>query len=301
MKKEKNNQNSQTDIEVSTYINLLKTLSALNKRGTAMVFFAFVLISVLKFVFRIHIADAVLIIIFFFFLIISIYTYILNYLLNKKEVPLHKIESLCFSYFMINIFLYSAIIHYIGGIEWIGVFIYFFMIVEANILLSKKKGFFITTLATLCYLALGFLEYRGIIQHHYFFISGSDIYKNFNYLLVTVGVVAFFGFHYVGFLVGLFGSMYKKTSNDLNEERKKLIRTYSELEEARDTLEVKVRARTRELEELTKNLEKQVAQRTNELQEKLKELERFQKFAIGREIKMVDLKEKIKKLQKKKE
>lgn len=78
-----------------------------------------------------------------------------------------------------------------------------------------------------------------------------------------------------------------------------LKKTTEALEEARATLEVKVLARTIELEELTKNLEEQVKQRTQELREKVKELEKFQKFAVGREMKMVELKKEIKTLQNK--
>jgi len=51
-------------------------------------------------------------------------------------------------------------------------------------------------------------------------------------------------------------------------------------------------------EDLRKNLEQKVEERTKELQEKLAEMERFQRLAVGRELKMVILKEEIKKLEK---
>jgi len=69
-----------------------------------------------------------------------------------------------------------------------------------------------------------------------------------------------------------------------------------ELEEAKTVLEIKVRARTKELKELAEGLEEEVKRRTKELQEKVAELERFQKLAVGRELKMVKLKEEIKRL-----
>jgi len=40
-------------------------------------------------------------------------------------------------------------------------------------------------------------------------------------------------------------------------------------------------------------LEGQIQKRTKELQEKVRELEKFQKMAVGRELKMVELKEEI--------
>ena len=51
------------------------------------------------------------------------------------------------------------------------------------------------------------------------------------------------------------------------------------------------------LEDYSKNLEKQVAERTVELEAKMSELERFNKLAVGRELKMVELKKRISELE----
>lgn len=52
-----------------------------------------------------------------------------------------------------------------------------------------------------------------------------------------------------------------------------------------------------ELKKLQMNLEDQVIEKTQELQEKLKDLEKFAKLVVGRELKMVELKNKIKELE----
>jgi len=77
---------------------------------------------------------------------------------------------------------------------------------------------------------------------------------------------------------------------------KDLRESYSALEEAKTVLEIKVKARTRELRELAEGLEEEVKRRTAEVQERMKELERFHKLAVDRELKMIELKEEIKKL-----
>jgi len=74
-----------------------------------------------------------------------------------------------------------------------------------------------------------------------------------------------------------------------------------DLDDAKTTLEIKVKARTRELEGLTKGLDEQVKQRTKEIQGKINELEVFQRLAIGRELKMVELKKEIGELRKENE
>jgi methyl-accepting chemotaxis protein len=51
------------------------------------------------------------------------------------------------------------------------------------------------------------------------------------------------------------------------------------------------------LEQYSKDLERQVAERTKDLQTKMDELERFNKLAVGRELRMIELKKRIKELE----
>ena len=81
-----------------------------------------------------------------------------------------------------------------------------------------------------------------------------------------------------------------------NEMIKDLKESHAALEESKSVLEIKVAARTRELKELTEKQEEIIKERTREIQERMAELERFQKVAVGRELKMIELKKEIKKL-----
>jgi methyl-accepting chemotaxis protein len=55
------------------------------------------------------------------------------------------------------------------------------------------------------------------------------------------------------------------------------------------------------LEQYSKDLEKQVTERTKELKSKMDELERFNRLAVGRELRMIELKKRIKELEGKSE
>jgi len=94
----------------------------------------------------------------------------------------------------------------------------------------------------------------------------------------------------------------RKLINELREAKtgleEKVKERTKELEEAKTILEIKIGARTRELQKLNKSLERQVQEKTRELQERINELERFHRLAVGRELKMVELKKEIERLKK---
>lgn len=69
-----------------------------------------------------------------------------------------------------------------------------------------------------------------------------------------------------------------------------------ELEEARASLEIKVKARTKELQELTERQEETIEKRTKEIKERMEELERFHRLAVGRELKMIEMKKELQRL-----
>ena len=102
----------------------------------------------------------------------------------------------------------------------------------------------------------------------------------------------------IGDLARGVNEMSEKLKESYKGLEEKIAEKTKELEEAKSILEIKVEARTKELKELTERQEEIIKERTKDLQEKMKELERFNRLAVGRELKMIGLKEEIRELKK---
>jgi len=88
-----------------------------------------------------------------------------------------------------------------------------------------------------------------------------------------------------------------KLASSFNQMMRRLRLKTEELEESRAVLEIKVEERTRELADLNDHLERKVEKRTKDLQQKVDELNKWHKLTVGRELRMVELKKKIKKFE----
>jgi len=273
----------------------LRILIFVNRRAVIAMIVAIPLLFISIQVFGIKIPYGLLIALSILALTIFVYLS----LLSKKMHKTKEVENICLAYLLSNVILYTFIIHYMGGVEGIGIILYFFLVIEASIVLPIKKSISVILAAIISFGTLGFLEYYKVIPHHEFFLTGPEAYDSFSYLLFVVVFGAIFAFNYSGLIARRFSNVYRAVNDALNKERIELVKAQSQLKEARDTLEVKVGARTKELEEFNRNLEGEVGERTKELQEKIKELEKFQKFTVDRELKMTELKEQIRGLEKK--
>lgn len=273
----------------------LKILIFVNKRAIIALFIAIPLLFIAIQIFEIKIPYGLLIALLILALTILVYLS----LLSKKSHKTKEVENICLAYLVSNVILYTSIIHYMGGVEGIGIILYSFLIVEASIILPVKKSILVILTAIILFSALGFLEYYEVIPHYEFFLTGPESYNNFSYLLFVIVFGAIFAFNYSGLIARRFSNVYRELSDALNKERMESVKAQLQLKESRDTLEVRVKARTKELEEFSRNLEGEVEQRTKELQEKVKELEKFQKFTVDRELRMTELKEQIRELERK--
>ena len=215
-------------------------------------------------------------------------------LLVKKQTSAAGISNLYLGYdILVELTFITLIVYLAGGVEWIGVIFLLFPVVYASIVLPRKKALLVCALTGTYYTLLAVLSYFNIIPFYSYWNLGVNLYQNPNYVITNI-LLATATFYSIGIAANLFTDLFKKRTLELGKIR-------GELEEERATLEVKVKARTKELENLTKELEGKVQQRTKKLEEKMGELEKFNKLAIGRELKMIELKEEVEKLKKERE
>ena len=263
----------------------LKSAQA-NIRLVLAIFVIFILITAcIKFIFKVPLPPFIFIL-FFIWLLIYLFHY---YYVTQRRKNGTNLRTLYFVRSMIDIFLITVAIHFLAGVEWIGVIFYFAVLSWASATLPKNKVFILSFMAVFFYSALALLEYFGFLSHRTSFGPSVGLYQNLVYILAQVLVLV---------VIFLFVSQnYGTLANRLRKEQGELIKAHTKIEEAKDILEIRVKARTRELELLAGEQERIIKRRTKDLRERVKELERFHRLTVDRELKMIELKKEIKKLE----
>lgn len=236
-----------------------------------------------------------------YYLIVFIFAVLTIYLLIKKYFSLSSEDKLQINYFILGliIFCFVNIIFNIilpiirGNSQYyqFGDYSAIFIIIFTAIAITKKKLFGARILLT----SLLVVIVSVLLLFDIFFS-----YKLGLFYTIFKGLIFIF---FVVFGQQLVKSVeveinQKEELSKLNENLEKKIKERTrELQDERDSLEIKVIARTRELAYLNKNLEAKVEERTKELNERLVELEKFHKLTVGREMTMIELKKKVKRLE----
>lgn len=289
MQREPKNQQN-TLIESAIY----KQALSIRRERTGVAILALIFILILNKIFPFRVPAQISFSIFALVLSFTLFLYI-----ARRARSLTILEHLYVIFSLFEIIILTFIIHYLGGVEWIGIIIYMFLVVEANIVLPPPKGLAVTLAAAASYIGLVFLEYWGVFPHREFFLIKPGLYKDIFYIMFTVLTGTLMVFFFISKTSGNFSGMFKKQAQVLERAR-------GELEEAKKILEIRVQAKTFELRELAKNLEFQIKERTRELEKerrelatRIAELERFHKVAVGRELKMRELKKELERVKQK--
>jgi len=217
--------------------------------------------------------------------------YISHWFSVKHQKNNKQLHNFHFKNNFIDLVFLTVIIHYLGSVEWIGAIFYLCILSWASSVLTKGKVLILCVACVFFYTELATLEYFGVIPHREVFSVSQGAYQDPAFILIQIAalIIAFF------FIIENYGTL----SDNLKQNQQKLVAAQGEIEESKNVLEIKIQARTKELQELTKRQEEIIKERTGEIQEKLEEMERFHGLAVGRELKMIELKKEIKKLEEK--
>jgi len=264
----------------------LKIKFDLGSTRTMLIVFCIIALSV-KFVFGVAIPMPVIFLMFIWFLLYFVY----ERLVGKAKTG-KAIYDLYFKYNIIDILFLTIIIHYLGSATWLGAVFYILVLVTAGVIIPKKRAIILGFTALTAYSCLVLFEYFGIVPNRPLFLLEPNIFQLQSYIAAQILVLAAV-FYFITETAGTFSEMLRAKTRELEKEKQRVANAYEVAEQAREVLEIKVEARTKELKRLVETREDTIQERTKELEQKIKELQRFQKVVVGRELKMVELKKKL--------
>lgn len=124
----------------------------------------------------------------------------------------------------------TALIHFSGGLESPAIFYFFFHIIIASILLSRRATFLYAAMAALLVSAVGLLEYTGNLPHYFVLMSASaGLYRQ---PLFVMGIVFFFvsTMFVAAYLASTLNTRLRKREAEVLALSKDLLRAYTRLE-----------------------------------------------------------------------
>jgi len=160
-------------------------------------------------------------------------TFPFKYLVERQTNPtgLHWAHA---GFFIAEIVLITALIHLMGGSEWIGVIFYVFTVIYANFFLPELQGYLITGLVVLLYSSLVILEYFGVIPHRSLFPPYEAPYRNLAYNLTTILAGAAGVYGALSYTVRAFTEIYARKNRALRARERELSKLSQRILSAQD-------------------------------------------------------------------
>lgn len=227
-------------------------------------------------------------------MLITTFIYLFIFSRIKNPSPSLIINSY-FAYMLLDLINLSIIIYFLGGVLWIGFIFYAFYAYINFLLLPRKYCFFLIGYCSFLYTLVIVGQYFNIYSYELIFNPEERAPQNLPFLITSgMAAIAFILF------IGYYGDVFYKF---LREKIEELQKTKGLLEEEKASLEIRVGAKTKELWIERESLQEKVKERTRELEaerkelaKKIAELEKFHRVAVGRELKMRELKREIEKM-----
>ncbi len=116
----------------------------------------------------------------------------------RRCASIDDVHSLALGYLIFELLVLTVCVHFLGGVEWIGVLFYGLIVGDASLVLPTRRIYLVVTLAVLLFGGLAFSEYGGFIHHRAFFLPGLTLHQDLTWVTLTVvaaaGVLAYTGY-----------------------------------------------------------------------------------------------------------
>ncbi len=201
----------------------------------------FVALAALFWLLGYPVPSAVLLLLLGWFTVSVAFVHISQRFLDERQ--LHRFEL---AYFIFELLLLTDLAHYTGAADWLAVMFYTGTILYANVVLSPRRGHWITLLASCCFSGLVLAEYFDLLPHVQLFAAGAR-YANGSYVLTTLLVGPLATYFLVGYTSSQFSRMLTSKAEALESANRDLKITGSELRMHQEHLEELVRRRTQDL------------------------------------------------------
>lgn len=104
----------------------------------------------------------------------------------RRCASISDMHTLALGYLILELLLLTFCVHFLGGVEWIGVLFYGLIVGDASLVLPTRRIYLVVTLAVLLFGGLAFSEYRGFIPHRAFFLPGLTLHQDLTWVTLTV-------------------------------------------------------------------------------------------------------------------
>jgi serine phosphatase RsbU (regulator of sigma subunit) len=104
----------------------------------------------------------------------------------RRCASISDVHVLALGYLVLELLLLTFCIHFLGGVEWVGVLFYGLVVGDASLVLPTRRIYLVVTLAVLLFGSLAFAEYGGLIPHRPFFLPGLTLHQDLTWVTLTV-------------------------------------------------------------------------------------------------------------------
>jgi len=143
--------------------------------------------------------------------------------LLRRQRTLRSLQNVHAAFLALESVLVTYLIHWLGGVAWVGILFYLFTVIYANFFLPPLAGYVVTGLALLGFALVAVLEMMGLIPHYLPFRGDVPPHRDPVRVVATV-LVGGVGFYAVlAFTVRAFATMYEERRRALAELSARLL------------------------------------------------------------------------------